>query len=112
MGKTPRVCKTAADHSRGHTEPDVSSNCKRAFAQNEYRLHSDDYQAATIIAKEIGLFRKHGLDVTMIFTSVGSLGIQAMGSDNVAIKCFGQRPLNIPCIIPAKPITRICVWRI
>ena len=32
------------------------------------------YQAAAIIAKETGLFRKHGLDVTMIFTSGGSLG--------------------------------------
>jgi NitT/TauT family transport system substrate-binding protein len=43
------------------------------------------YQAAAIIAKETGLFRKHGLDVTMIFTSGGSLGIQAMVSGDVAI---------------------------
>jgi ABC-type nitrate/sulfonate/bicarbonate transport system substrate-binding protein len=43
------------------------------------------YQAAAIIARETGLFRKHGLDVTMIFTSGGSLGIQAMVSGDVAI---------------------------
>ena len=43
------------------------------------------YQAAAIIAKETGLFRKYGLDVTMIFTSGGSLGIQAMVSGDVAI---------------------------
>ncbi|HMF50996.1 MAG TPA: ABC transporter substrate-binding protein, partial [Candidatus Saccharimonadales bacterium] len=36
-------------------------------------------------AKETGLFRKHGLDVMMIFTSGGSLGIQAMVSGDVAI---------------------------
>jgi len=43
------------------------------------------YQAALIITKEVGLFRKHGLDVSLIFTAGGSLGIQAMLSGDVAM---------------------------
>lgn len=43
------------------------------------------YQAALIIAKEAGLLRKNGLDVSMIFTTGGSLGIQAMVSGDVAM---------------------------
>ncbi len=43
------------------------------------------YQAALIITKEAGLFRKHGLDVSLIFTAGGSLGIQAMLSGDVAM---------------------------
>lgn len=43
------------------------------------------YQAALIITKEVGLFRKHGLDVSLIFTAGGSLGVQAMLSGDVAM---------------------------
>ena len=43
------------------------------------------YQAALIITKEAGFFRKHGLDVSLIFTAGGSLGIQAMLGGDVAM---------------------------
>jgi len=43
------------------------------------------YQAALIITQEAGLFRKHGLDVSLIFTAGGSLGVQAMLSGDVAM---------------------------
>jgi len=43
------------------------------------------YQAVIVIAKEAGIFRKHGLDVTLIFMAGGSLGIQAMVSGDVPI---------------------------
>jgi len=36
------------------------------------------YQAVLIIAKDAGFFRKNNLDVSLIFTAGGSLGIQAM----------------------------------
>ena len=43
------------------------------------------YQAVIVIAKEAGIFRKYGLDVTLIFMAGGSLGIQAMVSGDVPI---------------------------
>ncbi|MGE5817853.1 MAG: ABC transporter substrate-binding protein, partial [Deltaproteobacteria bacterium] len=43
------------------------------------------YQAALIITKDAGLFRKYGLDVSLIFTAGGSLGVQAMLSGDVAM---------------------------
>ena len=43
------------------------------------------YQAVIVIAKEAGIFRKYGLDATLIFISGGSLGIQAMMSGEVPI---------------------------
>jgi NitT/TauT family transport system substrate-binding protein len=43
------------------------------------------YQAALIIAKEAGLFRKYGLDPSLILTPGGSLGFQAMMGGDVAI---------------------------
>jgi len=43
------------------------------------------YQAALIIAKEAGFFKKHGLDASLIFTAGGSLGVQAMLSGDVAM---------------------------
>ena len=43
------------------------------------------YQAALIITKDAGFFRKHGLDVSLIFTAGGSLGVQAMLSGDVAM---------------------------
>jgi NitT/TauT family transport system substrate-binding protein len=43
------------------------------------------YQAPLIITKEAGFFRKHGLDVSLIFTPGGSLGFQAMMGGDVAL---------------------------
>lgn len=43
------------------------------------------YQAVLIITKEAGFFRKHGLDVALIFTPGGSLGFQAMMGGDVAM---------------------------
>ncbi|HEY7218751.1 MAG TPA: ABC transporter substrate-binding protein [Candidatus Binatia bacterium] len=43
------------------------------------------YQAALIIAKESGTFKKHGLDPQLILTPGGSLGFQAMMSGDVAM---------------------------
>jgi ABC-type nitrate/sulfonate/bicarbonate transport system substrate-binding protein len=43
------------------------------------------YQAALIIAKEAGFFKKHNLDVTLIFAAGGSLGIQAMIGGDMAM---------------------------
>ena len=41
------------------------------------------YQAVVIIAQQAGLFRKNGLDVSLIFVAGGSLGIQAMVGGDV-----------------------------
>ena len=38
-----------------------------------------------IVAKEVGLFKKHNLDPTLVFTTGGSLGIQAMIGGDVAM---------------------------
>ena len=43
------------------------------------------YQAVLIVAKEVGLFKKYNLDPTLIFTTGGSLGIQAMIGGDVAM---------------------------
>ncbi|TMA66868.1 MAG: ABC transporter substrate-binding protein [Deltaproteobacteria bacterium] len=43
------------------------------------------YQAALIIAKESGIFKKHGLDPQLILTPGGSLGFQAMMGGDVAM---------------------------
>lgn len=43
------------------------------------------YQAVVIIAQQAGLFRKNGLDVSLIFMAGGSLGIQAMVGGDVPI---------------------------
>src|SRR6478672_4517360 len=43
------------------------------------------YQAVLIVAKEVGLFKKYNLDPTLIFTTGGSLGIQAMLGGDVAM---------------------------
>lgn len=43
------------------------------------------YQAALIIAKETGIFKKHGLDPQLILTPGGSLGFQAMMGGDVAM---------------------------
>lgn len=43
------------------------------------------YQAVLIITKEAGFLKKHGLDVSLIFTPGGSLGFQAMMGGDVAM---------------------------
>src|SRR5262249_2592480 len=43
------------------------------------------YQAPLIIAKEAGLFKKHGLEVAPILTPGGSLGFQAMMGGDVSM---------------------------
>jgi len=43
------------------------------------------YQAVLIIAKETGIFKKHGLDPTLVLTPGGSLGFQAMMGGDVAM---------------------------
>lgn len=43
------------------------------------------YQAVLIVAKEVGLFKKHNLDPALVFTTGGSLGIQAMIGGDVAM---------------------------
>jgi len=43
------------------------------------------YQAVLIVAKEAGLFKKYNLDPTLVFTTGGSLGIQAMIGGDVAM---------------------------
>jgi NitT/TauT family transport system substrate-binding protein len=41
------------------------------------------YQAVLIIGQQAGIFRKHGIDVSLIFMAGGSLGIQAMVGGDV-----------------------------
>jgi NitT/TauT family transport system substrate-binding protein len=49
------------------------------------------YQAALIIAKEAGFFKKHGLDPQLILTPGGSLGFQAMmGGDVTMVMADGS----------------------
>jgi NitT/TauT family transport system substrate-binding protein len=43
------------------------------------------YQAVLIVAKEVGLFKKHNLEPSLVFVTGGSLGIQAMLSGDVAM---------------------------
>ena len=43
------------------------------------------YQAVLIVANEVGLFKKYNLDPTLVFTTGGSLGIQAMLGGDVAM---------------------------
>jgi NitT/TauT family transport system substrate-binding protein len=43
------------------------------------------YQAVMIIAHQAGLFRKNGIDASLIFVAGGSLGIQAMVGGDVPI---------------------------
>src|SRR5262245_23918792 len=43
------------------------------------------YQAVLIIAKETGIFKKHGVDPTLVLTPGGSLGFQAMMGGDVAM---------------------------
>jgi NitT/TauT family transport system substrate-binding protein len=78
------------------------------------------YQAILIITKDAGLFRKHGLDVSLIFTAGGSLGIQAMlggdvamtlsdGSASVGSKLAGVDVLIIASFINTFPYSLISI---
>ena len=76
------------------------------------------YQAVLIVAQEVGLFRKHNLDPTLVFTTGGSLGIQAMiggdvamtlsdGSSSVVSKLAGVDVLVIASLLNTFPYSLI-----
>ena len=76
------------------------------------------YQAVLIVAKEVGLFKKHNLDPTLVFTTGGSLGIQAMiggdvamtlsdGSSSVLSKLAGVDVLVIASLLNTFPYSLI-----
>jgi NitT/TauT family transport system substrate-binding protein len=78
------------------------------------------YQAILIITRDAGLFRKHGLDASLIFTTGGSLGIQAMlggdvamtlsdGSASVGSKLAGVDVLIIASFINTFPYSLISI---
>jgi ABC-type nitrate/sulfonate/bicarbonate transport system substrate-binding protein len=53
------------------------------------------YQAALIIAQQTGIFKKHGLEPTLILTAGGSLGFQAMmGGDVAMVLADGSAAVN------------------
>ena len=76
------------------------------------------YQAVLIVANEVGLFKKHNLDPTLVFTTGGSLGIQAMlggdvamtlsdGSSSVGSKLAGVDVLVIASLLNTFPYSLI-----
>jgi ABC-type nitrate/sulfonate/bicarbonate transport system substrate-binding protein len=76
------------------------------------------YQAVLIVAQEVGLFKKQGLDPTLVFTTGGSLGIQAMlggdvamtlsdGSSSVLSKLAGVDVLVIASLLNTFPYSLI-----
>jgi ABC-type nitrate/sulfonate/bicarbonate transport system substrate-binding protein len=76
------------------------------------------YQAVLIVAKEVGLFKKYNLDPTLVFTTGGSLGIQAMiggdvamtlsdGSSSVVSKLAGVDVLVIASLLNTFPYSLI-----
>jgi ABC-type nitrate/sulfonate/bicarbonate transport system substrate-binding protein len=76
------------------------------------------YQAVLIVAKEVGLFKKYNLDPTLVFTTGGSLGIQAMiggdvamtlsdGSSSVLSKLAGVDVLVIASLLNTFPYSLI-----
>ncbi|MBI2089804.1 MAG: ABC transporter substrate-binding protein [Deltaproteobacteria bacterium] len=76
------------------------------------------YQAVLIIAQDAGFFKKHHLDVSLIFTAGGSLGIQAMvggdvamavadGSSSVAAKLSGVDVVIIASFLNTFPYSLI-----
>jgi ABC-type nitrate/sulfonate/bicarbonate transport system substrate-binding protein len=53
------------------------------------------YQAALIIAQQTGIFKKHGLEPSLILTAGGSLGFQAMmGGDVAMVLADGSAAVN------------------
>ena len=78
------------------------------------------YQAVLIVAKEVGLFKKHNLDPALVFTTGGSLGIQAMiggdvamtlsdGSSSVVSKLAGVDVLVIASLLNTFPYSLIAL---
>jgi NitT/TauT family transport system substrate-binding protein len=78
------------------------------------------YQAVLIVAKEVGLFKKHNLDPALVFTTGGSLGIQAMiggdvaltlsdGSSSVGSKLAGVDVLVIASLLNTFPYSLIAL---
>src|SRR5678816_631570 len=78
------------------------------------------YQAVLIVANEVGLFKKHNLDPTLVFTTGGSLGIQAMlggdvamtlsdGSSSVGSKLAGVDVLVIASLLNTFPYSLIAL---
>jgi NitT/TauT family transport system substrate-binding protein len=76
------------------------------------------YQAVLIVANEVGLFKKYNLDPTLVFTTGGSLGIQAMlggdvamtlsdGSSSVVSKLAGVDVLVIASLLNTFPYSLI-----
>lgn len=76
------------------------------------------YQAVLIVAQEVGLFKKYHLDPTLVFTTGGSLGIQAMiggdvamtlsdGSSSVVSKLAGVDVLVIASLLNTFPYSLI-----
>src|SRR5258705_11468191 len=76
------------------------------------------YQAVLIVASEVGLFKKYNLDPTLVFTTGGSLGIQAMlggdvamtlsdGSSSVVSKLAGVDVLVIASLLNTFPYSLI-----
>lgn len=76
------------------------------------------YQAVLIVAQEVGLFKKHNLDPTLVFTTGGSLGIQAMiggdvsmtlsdGSSSVVSRLAGVDVLVIASLLNTFPYSLI-----
>lgn len=76
------------------------------------------YQAVLIITQDAGFFKKHNLDVSLIFTAGGSLGIQAMvggdvamavadGSSSVAAKLSGVDVMIIASFLNTFPYSLV-----
>lgn len=76
------------------------------------------YQAVLIVAKEAGIFKKHNLDPSLVFTTGGSMGIQAMlggdvamtlsdGSSSVVSKIAGVDILVIASLLNTFPYSLI-----
>ena len=62
-------------------------SCVRAQTRklNVIYTATSPYMAVLIIAKEVGFFKKNNLDISLIFTSGGPLGVQAMIGGDVAM---------------------------
>jgi NitT/TauT family transport system substrate-binding protein len=95
----------------------VSANAQLRKINIAYTATSP-YQAVLIVAKEVGLFKKHNVDPTLVFTTGGSLGIQAMiggdvamtlsdGSSSVLSKLAGVDVLVIASLLNTFPYSLI-----
>ena len=115
--------KKVAPQDRGHDriyyQSRVSGNRQAQLRKiNIAYTATSPYQAVLIVAKEVGLFKKHNLDPTLVFTTGGSLGIQAMlggdvamtlsdGSSSVGSKLAGVDVLVIASLLNTFPYSLI-----